>query len=219
MEGYLILNWEKYSSQQLIQRSAAFREQMVSRRSVREFSDTEVPEEVIKNIIMTAANAPSGANKQPWTFCAVSNPTIKHKIRLAAEKEEYLNYTERMSEEWLADLKQFGTNWQKPFITTAPWLIVVFRKPYDMIDGAQHKNYYVQESVGIACGFLISAIHMAGLVTLTHTPSPMNFLSDILKRPPEEKAFLLLPVGYAADDIKVPDIKKKSPEDVMFLYK
>ncbi|MEQ8882158.1 MAG: nitroreductase family protein, partial [Cyclobacteriaceae bacterium] len=163
--------------------------------------------------------APSGANKQPWSFCAVSNPDIKIPIRVAAEEEEKKNYTQRMSETWLKDLEPFATNWQKPFLETAPWLIVVFKKTYELDDSRQqHKNYYVNESVGIACGILITAIHNAGLVTLTHTPSPMNFLARILERPTNEKPFLLLPVGFPDQDTYVPNIKRKSEKEILNYY-
>lgn len=191
---------------------------MQSRRSIRVFSEKHVPQEVIENLIMAAATAPSGAHKQPWTFCAVSSPDIKNQIRKAAEAEEYVNYQSRMSEEWLEDLKKFDTNHIKPFLDHAPWLIVIFKKPYDMVDGEKRKNYYVSESVGIAAGMLISAIHHAGLVTLTHTPSPMNFLQDILGRPENEKPYLLLPVGYPADDATVPDLSRKPKEEVLFYF-
>ena len=155
---------------------------------------------------MTAATAPSGANKQPWTFCAINDSTLKKQIRVAAEQEEYDSYNGRMPQQWLKDLAPLGTDWQKPFLEIAPWLIVVFAQTTGI---NKEKNYYVQESVGIACGFLIAAIHQAGLVTLTHTPSPMNFLKSILKRPDNERPFLLLPVGYAADEVFVPEITKK----------
>tara|TARA_B100000925_G_scaffold63969_1_gene43205 strand:+ start:46 stop:579 length:534 start_codon:yes stop_codon:yes gene_type:complete len=166
--------------------------------------------QTIERLIALAASAPSGANKQPWHFVAVQDPEVKRQIRLAAEEEEKAFYGGRASDEWLEDLKPFGTDWEKPFLETAPWLIVVFRKNYDVDeDGQKAKNYYVQESVGIACGFLIAAIHAAGLSTLTHTPSPMDFLAMILGRPANERAFLLMPVGYAVDGAQVPDISKK----------
>jgi nitroreductase len=169
-----------------------------------------VPRQTIERLIALAASAPSGANKQPWHFVAVQDPDLKHQIRLAAEEEERAFYGGRASDQWLEDLKPFGTDWEKPFLETAPWLIVVFRKNYEVDeDGQKAKNYYVQESVGIACGFLIAAIHAAGLSTLTHTPSPMDFLGKILGRPANERAFLLMPVGYAADGAQVPDISKK----------
>ncbi|HAP71535.1 MAG TPA: nitroreductase family protein [Cryomorphaceae bacterium] len=181
-----------------------------TRRSLREFSDAPVMRQTIERLIALAASAPSGANKQPWHFVAVQDPEVKRQIRLAAEEEEKAFYGGRASDEWLEDLKPFGTDWEKPFLETAPWLIVVFRKNYDVDeDGQKAKNYYVQESVGIACGFLIAAIHAAGLSTLTHTPSPMDFLAMILGRPANERAFLLMPVGYAVDGAQVPDISKK----------
>ena len=200
------------------QRSEAFYEYMERRRSIREFSDKPVAKEVIENLIMTASSAPSGAHKQPWTFCAISNPAIKSKIRVAAEIEEKESYTNRMSEEWLADLKPFGTDWNKPFLEIAPWLIIVFKKAYDLEEGVKSKNYYVNESVGIACGFLLSAIHNAGLVSLTHTPSPMNFLQKILNRPENERAYLVIPVGYPAEGVQVPNIERKPKEEVVVYY-
>ena len=173
---------------------------------------------MIDEVIMTASSAPSGPHKQPWTFCAVSNQEIKAKIRQAAEKEEYENYHGRMSDSWLEDLQPFATDWNKPFLEIAPWLIIMFKKAYDLHDGKKSKNYYVNESVGIAAGFLISAIHYAGLATLTHTPSPMNFLQNILGRPENERAFLLLPVGYPTTDAVVPDLKRKSNDEVIVHY-
>ena len=167
---------------------------------------------------MTASSAPSGANKQPWTFCAVRDPAVKHRIRVAAEQEEYESYHGRMSQEWLDDLAPLQTDWHKPFLEIAPWLIIVFKKAYDLDDTGRHKNYYVTESVGLACGFLLTAIHQAGLVALTHTPSPMNFLQDILQRPENERPFLLIPVGYPAADARVPDIRRKSAEEVIVYY-
>lgn len=198
----------------MINDSFDFYLQMDQRRSCRDFSDAPVPREVIANIIKTASTAPSGAHKQPWFFVAVQDPTIKKKIRIAAEAEEKEFYESRAPEEWLEDLAPLGTNWQKPFLETAPWLIVAFRKSYEMEADGRSKNYYVQESVGIACGMLITAIHQAGLVTLTHTPSPMNFLSEILERPQNEKPFLLLPVGFPAKDAMVPDLKRKALEEI-----
>jgi len=194
--------------------SREFFEKMKVRRSVRFFSDEDVPKEVIENIIKTAGSAPSGANKQPWFFVAVRNKEIKKSIREAAEKEEKEFYESRATEEWLKDLEPIGTNWEKPFLDVAPWIIVVFKRLYDQSEEGRTKNYYVQESVGLACGFLIAAIHNAGLATLTHTPSPMNFLADILGRPANEKPFLLLPVGYAAKDATVPNIKRKSIDEI-----
>lgn len=209
----------RYTARETQRRANAFRAYMEKRRSMRSFSDRSVPREVIEKIIMTASSAPSGAHKQPWTFCAVSNPQLKKEIRAAAEQEEYENYSQRMSDTWLEDLAPFGTDWQKPFLETVPWLIVVFRKVYE-IDEQGHKrnNYYVNESVGLAAGFLLTAIHQAGLVSLTHTPSPMNFLSKLLQRPKNERPFLLIPVGYPAKAAKVPDLQRKSAEEVLVWY-
>ncbi len=209
---------QRFSPAESLQRSREYLKYMSRRRSLRSFSDKPVPREVIENIVLTAGAAPSGANKQPWVFCLVSDPEIKHKIREAAEKEEYENYHQRMSEEWLRDLEPFGTDWHKEFLETAPWLIVVFKKAYDLIEDKRHKNYYVNESVGLACGFLLTAIHQAGLVALTHTPSPMNFLQKILDRPENERPFLLIPVGYPPPDAEVPDISRKTLDEIAVFY-
>jgi iodotyrosine deiodinase len=209
---------EIFSIEEILFNSLDFYEFMNERRTVREFSDRAVAKEIIENLIKTASTAPSGAHKQPWTFCAVNNPEIKQQIRIAAEQEEYENYHGRMSEEWLKDLKPFATDENKPFLETAPWLIVVFRKIYDEVDGQKHNNYYVNESVGLACGFLLAAIHYAGLVALTHTPSPMNFLAKILNRPSNEKPFLLIPVGYPAENTRVPDLKRKELAEVSVFF-
>ena len=219
MENWVRYQGLKYDEAEVIKRSQAFYENMTKRRSVREFSNKPVPFEVIENIIKTAAAAPSGAHKQPWSFCVVADPEIKKQIRTAAEKEEFINYNGRMSDEWLEDLKVFGTDWHKPFLEDAPYLIIVFKKAYDLnAQGEKLKNYYVNESVGIASGFLITAIHNAGLITLTHTPSPMNFLEKILNRPKNERAFLLLPVGYPADNAVVPNLERKKLEAVLKVY-
>lgn len=203
----------------LLQRSAAFYSKMEERRTCRDFSDKPVPREVIENILLTASTAPSGAHKQPWTFCVVSDAALKQQIRTAAEAEEKESYDNRMSEEWLKDLAPIGTDWQKSFLETAPYLIIVFSRSYETeANGHKHQNYYVKESVGIACGFLLAAIHNTGLVALTHTPSPMNFLSKILNRPANEKPFLLIPVGYAADECWVPDLKRKTLEEISVWY-
>ena len=208
--GFKKLDFDEYSETKMRSRSESFFNEIVTRRTIREFSDRIVPIDIINNCIKTAASAPSGANKQPWQFVVVKDLGIKTKIRKAAEKEEKEFYGHRATKEWLEDLNQFGTDWHKPFLEIAPYLIVVFRKIYDLQDdGTQRKNYYVNESVGIASGFLLAALHHAGLATLTHTPSPMNFLGEILNRPKNEKAFLLIPVGYPAKDAEVPDISKK----------
>jgi nitroreductase len=184
------------------------------RRSVRTFSGEPIPRDILETIILTAGTAPSGANKQPWRFVVVTDPMTKKEIRTAAEKEEQENYEHRMSDEWLRDLEPFGTDWHKDFLETAPALIVVFSVSYDKTEEQIRKNYYVKESVGIACGFLLAAIHHAGLVALTHTPSPMDFLSKILRRPENEKPFLLIPVGYPAKETMVPDISRKPLNDI-----
>lgn len=208
----------QFSEDEMLQRSQDFYLLLNKRRTVRDFSDKPVPKEVIENIIMAASTAPSGAHKQPWTFCVVSDTTIKSEIRKAAEEEEYTNYHGRMSDEWLQDLAPIGTDEHKPFLEIAPYLIVVFKKSYDLVNGEKRKCYYVNESVGLACGMLLAAIHNAGLVALTHTPSPMNFLQKILNRPENEKPFLLIPVGYPADDVQVPDLQRKGKDDVIVYY-
>ncbi len=186
-----------------------------TRRTVRHFSDAPVPFELIETAIRAAATAPSGANQQPWRFVVVSDPETKRRIREAAEKEERENYERRFPDEWLEALAQFGTDWHKPFLETAPYLIVVFRIDYGLDGQRKVKHYYVGESVGIAAGFLLAALHAAGLATLTHTPSPMGFLSKILDRPVNERPFLLIPVGYPAAECEVPDIAKKPLPEVM----
>jgi nitroreductase len=206
-------------SEDLIKNSEKYFQEISKRRSVRDFSDKEVPKKVIENIIKTAGSAPSGAHKQPWTFCVISNATLKSEIRKLAEKEEFENYHGRMSDSWKEDLEHLGTDHIKEFLEVAPYLIVVFKKVYDLDEeGEKLQNYYVNESVGIAVGFLITAIHQAGLVTLTHTPSPMKFLQTAFKRPKNEKAFLLLPVGYPAKDCKVPDLKRKNLDKISFWF-
>src|SRR5262245_47184620 len=195
---------------------------MKRRRTVREFSPDPVPFELIELAIKTAGVAPSGANQQPWRFVVVGNPEIKRQIRLAAEEEERENYGGRFPDEWLQALIPLGTDWHKEFLEIAPYLIVVFKVDYGLeqvAGGAERKtkHYYVNESVGIACGMLLAALHSAGLATLTHTPNPMGFLSEILKRPKNEKPYLLVPVGYPAGDAKVPNITKKRLEEIMLV--
>ncbi|MCB0429697.1 MAG: nitroreductase family protein [Flavobacteriales bacterium] len=209
---------DTYSPEEMIERSASFYEWMDTRRSVRHFSDREVPREVMENIIKTASTAPSGAHKQPWTFCLIGDPAIKKAIREAAEKEEYESYNGRMTEEWLQDLAPLQTDWHKEFLEVAPWIVVLFKRVYENVDGKKKNNYYVSESVGLAAGFFLAAVHNAGLVSLTHTPSPMNFLAKILNRPDNERPFLLLPVGYPADDVQVPDLVRKPLSEVMETY-
>ncbi len=218
-EKFVKLNFVKTSEHEIESKANDFYKLMDKRRSVRHFSDQKIDPKIIENLILTASSAPSGANKQPWNFCVVSNPDIKKQIRIAAEKEEKESYEHRMSDEWLQDLQKLGTTWEKPYLETAPYIIVVFRKIYDRTESNNKSlNYYVQESVGIACGFLIAAIHNAGLVTLTHTPSPMNFLAKILDRPEHEKPFLLLPVGYPAEHAEVPDLERKPLNEVSKWY-
>ncbi|MEQ8323655.1 MAG: nitroreductase family protein [Vicingaceae bacterium] len=218
MEGFIPYKWTKLNHEQQLVKSREFYREMESRRSVRAFSQEEVSKEAILNAVKTAGTAPSGAHKQPWTFCLISNPEIKRKIRLAAEEEEKLNYTERMSETWLEDLKKFGTNWEKPFLERAPYLIVIFKKAYDRDESGKKQNYYVNESVGLAAGFLLAALHRAGLHTLTHTPSPMNFLTEILERPANERPFLLIPVGYPSSHLEVPNLQRKTLNEILVEY-
>ena len=206
---------ETYGINEMESRSQHFFEWIDKRRTVRDFSDKPIPEKIIETLILSASTAPSGAHKQPWTFCVVKNPEIKSQIRMAAEKEEKESYESRMTDEWLRDLEPIGTDWQKPFLEIAPYLIVVFKRSYELENNNhKHQNYYVTESCGIACGFLLAAIHDAGLVALTHTPSPMNFLIKILNRPANEKPFLLIPVGYPADECWVPDLKRKNISEI-----
>ena len=204
----------KYSKDVSIERSKTFCDLMKTRRSIREFSTKKVPDLVINSVIKTASSAPSGANKQPWHFVIVKDSNIKKEIRIAAEKEEKLFYGKRAPESWLKDLNQFGTDWNKPFLEKAPILIVVFRQSFSKKGGIKKKNYYVNESVGIASGFLLAALHNAGLATLTHTPSPMGFLEKILNRPKNEKATLLIPVGYPAKTAVVPKLIKKPFKEI-----
>ena len=202
----------------MLERSREHFSFMDQRRTIRQFSDRPVHREILENIIKTASTAPSGAHKQPWSFCLVGSDEIKSKIKVAAEAEERENYSRRMSAQWIKDLNPFGTNWEKPFLEIAPWLIIVFKRVYERVDGEKRNNYYVGESVGIATGMLLSAIHHAGLCSLTHTPSPMNFLAEVLERPENERAFLLIPVGYPADDTEVPDITRKSLEEIITYF-
>ena len=195
---------------EMIHRSQSFLANILKRRTIRDFSDKPVPVDIITNAVKAASSAPSGANKHPWHFVIVKDLEIKKEIRIAAEKEEKAFYKHRATDDWLKDLNQFGTDWHKPFLEIAPYLIIVFKKHYDLEGEKKKKNYYVNESVGIAAGFLLIALHNAGLVTLTHTPSPMGFLEKILDRPKNEKAILLIPVGYPALDAEVPQLTKKS---------
>lgn len=212
--------YEEYQPEKMKERAKTFLELMQRRRSVRDFSGRDVPRKIIEQCVQTAATAPNGANKQPWHFVVVSDPAIKREIRIQAEQEEREFYARRAPEEWLQDLEPLGTNPEKPFLEKAPYLIAIFSESYsiDEESGQKQKNYYVKESVGIATGMLITAIHNAGLVSLTHTPSPMGFLNEILKRPSNEKPFLLLVVGYPAQSVKVPDIEKKSVEKILTFF-
>ena len=208
-----------FSSDEMQKKAISFYGWMDERRTCRDFSDKPIPKAVIEHLLLTASTAPSGAHKQPWTFCVVTNADLKRQIRMAAEEEEKESYDGRMSEEWLKDLAPLQTNWEKPFLETAPYLIIVFSRSYEFEEnGHKHQNYYVKESVGIACGFLLTAIHNAGLVALTHTPSPMNFLSKLLNRPENEKPYLLIPVGYAADECWVPLLKRKELNEIAVWY-
>ncbi len=205
------LKFSRRSPDAMLRRARAFYNLMDRRRSVRFFSDDKVPRACIEQAVLTAGTAPSGANMQPWTWVVVDRPSVKREIRLAAEEEERRNYLGgRMSPEWRAALFPLGTEWRKPFLETAPFLVICFAQAYGLgPDGQRIRHYYVQESVGIACGVFIAAIHGMGLVTLTHTPSPMNFITRILKRPANERAYLLFPVGFPARDATVPRLKRK----------
>ena len=208
-------DYASYSAEVMQERAQEFYDLIKKRRTVREFSDKPIPEGVIEKCLLAAGTAPNGANKQPWHFAVVTNQEIKKKIREAAEEEEHEFYNRRAPEDWLEDLVPFGTDEHKPFLETAPVLIGIFSQSYHLNDdGEKEKHYYVKESVGIATGMLITALHNAGLATLTHTPSPMGFLNEIMQRPAHEKAFLLLVVGYPAEDVQVPDINKKSLEEI-----
>jgi nitroreductase len=212
---YQPLGFEELAPDAMLRRSQDFLEMMARRRTVRDYSDRPVPREIIANAVRTAALAPSGANQQPWTFVCISDPSIKSRIRVAAEDEEKSFYSGRAGEEWLGALRHLGTDWEKPFLETAPWLIAIFGQRYGTTpDGGKVKHYYVPESVGIASGFLIAALHNAGLATLTHTPSPMGFLNEICGRPETEKAYILLVAGYPAEDCRVPAITKKTLDEM-----
>ena len=210
------LAFERVPAEETLRRARELYRRLDRRRSVRHFAPEPVPREAIELAIRTASTAPSGAHRQPWRFVVVDSPEIKREIREAAEKEEYESYVGgRMPPEWLLALEPLGTDWNKPFLEVAPWLVVVFAELYGVEpDGSKRKNYYVKESVGIACGLFISAIHEMGLATLTHTPSPMRFLNQILGRPENEKPFLLLPVGYPAEGCEVPDLRRKGLDEV-----
>lgn len=209
------LNFREYPVPEMQRRATEFCADIRRRRTVRDFSDRPVPRDIIDSCLQAAASAPSGANLQPWHFVVISDPAVKHGIREAAEQEEREFYTRRATQEWLDELAPLGTDWAKPFLETAPYLIAIFGESYRVTpDGGKAKNYYVSESVGIACGVLIAALHHAGLATLTHTPSPMGFLNAILGRPANERPYLLLVTGYPAEGARVPAITRKTPADV-----
>ena len=209
------LVFEGKTDEEMLEASRAFYAEVRKRRSVRDFSDRPVAREVIENCLLSAGTAPNGANMQPWYFVAVANPELKHRIREAAEKEERAFYEHRASDEWLEALAPLGTDQEKPFLDIAPWLIVVFLRKFSYDEnGRKLKNYYTSESVGIACGLLINALHQAGLATLTHTPSPMKFLNEVLGRPKDERAYMLIVAGHPAEDAKVPSISKKSLDEI-----
>jgi len=209
------LDWKHLPAEASARRARETFERLARRRSVRDFASTPVPREWIELAIRTAATAPSGAHRQPWRFVAVSDAALQREIRVAAEAEERRSYEERMSDEWLAALEPLGTDWRKPFLETVPWIVVVFAELWEVgEDGAKIRNYYVKESVGIACGLFIAALHEMGLVTLTHTPSPMAFLNRILGRPENEKPYILFPIGYPAAEARVPALERKRLDEV-----
>jgi iodotyrosine deiodinase len=204
----------RYSPDEQLSRARELFELCNRRRTVRHFSSRAVSKELLETLVRTAGTAPSGANKQPWRFIVVTDSELKRKIRAAAEKEEKLNYERRMSQEWLDDLAVLGTDWHKEFLETAPALIAVFTVEYEKENGRIHKNYYVKESVGLAVGFLVLAIHNAGLASVTHTPSPMHFLQKILNRPMNERPFILIPVGYPSENVAVPKLGRKRLDQI-----
>lgn len=208
-------DYKEFPEKEMRERARSYYEEMKRRRSVRDFSDRSVPREIIENCIRTAGTAPNGANMQPWHFVAVSDSAIKKKIREEAEKEEREFYEHRATDEWLKAIEPLGTDENKPFLEDAPWLIVIFEKRFGLDDtGDKRRHYYVKESVGIATGLLVTAVHNAGLAALTHTPSPMGFLNDILDRPDNERPFLILVVGYPKEDARIPDISKKPLHEI-----
>jgi len=217
-DGFIPHTPARLDGEEVLRRVRAFRSSMQERRSVRSFSSEPVDRELIEEAVRAAGYAPSGANQQPWTFVLVGDPETKARIREAAEGEERESYGKRMSTEWLAALAPLGTNWKKPHITEAPWILVVFEQVYGVDpEGERVTHYYSRESVGIATGILLTALHVAGLATLTHTPSPMNFLRDLLGRPVNEKAFVLIPIGYASPDCQVPKITKKELSEILIV--
>jgi iodotyrosine deiodinase len=213
---FVALGFERLSTAEQLARSRAFLESMRQRRTVRHFSSEPVPYELVENAIVTAGTAPSGAHQQPWTFVVVSDPAVKRAMRRAAEEEERRSYESRMPDEWLEALRPLGTDWRKPHIEDAPFVIVVFEQAFGVApDGTKIKHYYVRESVGIAVGFLLASLHQAGLVALTHTPSPMGFLREILGRPVNERPYVLIPVGYPAEGCVVPQLERKPLDELL----
>jgi iodotyrosine deiodinase len=213
---FVALRFDRLAEAEMVARGRDFQATMARRRSVRSFAPEPVPRECIELAIRTAASAPSGAHRQPWRFVVVDDAALRREIRLAAEREERENYAERFPEEWKDAIAPLGTDWHKPFLETAPFLVVVFKELYGVNpDGTRIANYYVSESVGIACGLFIAALHVMGLATLTHTPSPMGFLSRLLGRPSNEKPYVLFPIGYPAPDAVVPDLARKSLDEVV----
>ena len=210
-----LTTYREYPQAEMVERARSFNAEIQRRRTVREFTDRAVPREIIEHCLLAAGSAPSGAALQPWHFVVIADPAIKHTIRIEAEKEERTFYNGRAPQEWLDALAPLGTDEHKPFLDIAPYLIAIFEKTHSHLeDGRRVKNYYVGQSTGIACGMLITALHHAGLATLTHTPSPMSFLNKILGRPKEERPFLLLVVGYPVEGVKVPDIHRKPLEQI-----
>jgi iodotyrosine deiodinase len=213
---FVPLAFERIPREEQIVRSRAFLERMSRRRSVREFSSEPVPRELVENAVATAGTAPSGAHQQPWTFVVISDPGVKRRIREAAEEEERRSYEGRMPDDWLEALRPLGTTWRKTHIDDAPYLVVVFEHAYGVRpDGSKVKHHYVKESVGIAVGLLLASLHEAGLATLTHTPSPMGFLREILDRPENERPYVLIPVGYPAEGCVVPDLERKPLDEIL----
>lgn len=213
---FVPLSFRRRPLEEMAARARAFYEEMNARRTTRHFSTEPVPRELVELAIRTAGTAPSGAHIQPWTFVVVDDPELKRQIRQAAEKEEWLNYHGRMPQEWLDALAPLGTDEHKPHLTDAPYVVVLFEQRYGLLpDGTKRTHYYVAESCGIAAGLFIAAVHHMGLVTLTHTPSPMGFLNTLLGRPPNERPYLVMPVGYPASDARVPDIRRKEPGEIM----
>jgi len=213
---FVPLDFRSFPEGEMLARVREFYQDLNRRRTVREYSDRPVPCEILQQAILAAGTAPSGAHKQPWTFVLVGDPAVKAKIREAAEIEEKENYTRRMPEAWLKDLAPLGTDENKPFLTTCPWFIVIFAQLWGLgANGEKNKHYYVNESVGIATGMLLAALHRAGLATLTHTPSPMGFLHKILDRPENERAYMLIALGYPKKGCKVPDLQRKSLEQIV----